>query len=44
MIVIEKWVDLEALKAHSAAPHMGAYRERVKGMVVGTALQILRNA
>lgn len=44
VIVIEKWVDLEALKAHSAAPHMGAYRERVKGMVVGTALQILRNA
>jgi len=44
VIVIEKWVDLEALKAHSVAPHMAAYRERVKEIMVGTSLQILRNA
>jgi len=44
VIVIEKWVDLEALKAHSVAPHMAAYRERVKDIMVGTSLQILRNA
>lgn len=44
VIVIEKWVDLGALKAHSVAPHMDEYRKRVKDMVLGTSLQILQNA
>src|SRR6516162_10705978 len=39
--VIEKWSDLAALKAHLTAPHMEAYRPRVKHLVRSTALQIL---
>ena len=39
--IVEKWEGLQALHAHLAAPHMVAYRERVKDYVVGTTLQIL---
>jgi quinol monooxygenase YgiN len=41
VIVVEKWSSLEALSAHLAAPHMKAYRERIKAFVVGTTLQVL---
>lgn len=44
VVVIEKWRDLAALEAHLMAPHMLAYRVRVKEMVLGTALQILEPA
>src|SRR5437870_3932554 len=33
VMVIEKWADVDALKAHLAAPHMTAYRERVKDLL-----------
>ncbi|RPH99454.1 MAG: antibiotic biosynthesis monooxygenase [Zetaproteobacteria bacterium] len=39
--IVEKWESLEALQAHLGAPHMLAYRERVKDYVVGVTLQIL---
>ena len=39
--VVEKWASLQALHTHLVAPHMTAYRERVKDYVVGTTLQIL---
>lgn len=42
--VVEGWRDLQALQAHLAAPHMAAYRERVKDLVVSGALQITENA
>ena len=42
--VVEKWSDLEALSAHLGAPHMKAYRERVKAFVIRTTLQILAPA
>jgi len=42
--VVEKWSDLPALQAHLVAPHMLAYRPRVKHMVRATALQILEPA
>ncbi len=42
--VIEKWSDLAALKAHLIAPHMEAYRPRVKNLVRTTTLQILEPA
>ena len=35
---------LAALKAHLTAPHMEAYRPRVKHLVRSTALQILEPA
>ena len=39
--VIEKWESIEALTAHLAAPHMATYREDVKEIVKGLALQVL---
>jgi quinol monooxygenase YgiN len=38
---VEKWASLEALYAHSKAPHMADYRVRVKDFVKGVQLQIL---
>jgi quinol monooxygenase YgiN len=42
--VVEKWADLDALRAHAGAPHMGAYRVKVKEFVVRTTLQVLEPA
>lgn len=39
--IVEKWESLSHLQAHIVAPHMNAYRERVKDIVVGTTLQVL---
>jgi len=39
--IVEKWESLQALQAHLGAPHMTAYRERVKDVVAGVTLQIL---
>jgi quinol monooxygenase YgiN len=40
--IVEKWESLDALKAHLAAPHMAEYRTKVKDIVLGTSLQVLR--
>ncbi len=42
--VVERWEGLEALHAHSAAPHMQDYRVRVKDHVVQVRLQVLTPA
>lgn len=42
--IVEKWETLEALKAHAVAPHMGAYRSRVKDFIVKMTLQVLQPA
>jgi quinol monooxygenase YgiN len=42
VMIVEKWDSLEALKAHLVAPHMLAYRERVKGYVARVGLHILQ--
>ncbi len=42
--IIEQWESLDALKAHLAAPHMAAYRDRVKDLVTHAALHILKPA
>jgi quinol monooxygenase YgiN len=44
VVIIEKWENLAALKAHSQAPHMADYRVRVKDLVVGMQLQVLQPA
>ncbi len=44
VVIIEKWADLEALKAHLAAPAMKAYREQTKDFVAGRDLRILQPA
>ncbi|MBM3999491.1 MAG: antibiotic biosynthesis monooxygenase [Planctomycetes bacterium] len=46
VLVIEKWRDLAALRDHLNAPHMLAYRERMKELdhVESVALEILEPA
>ena len=44
VVIIEKWRDLAALEGHLMAPHMLAYRERIKGLVANVSLQILEPA
>ena len=39
--IIERWRDLAAMQAHSAAPHMQAFRQRIGDAVLSTALQVL---
>jgi quinol monooxygenase YgiN len=41
VVVVEKWRDVAALKAHSAAPHMAAYRVQAKDYIQSVSLQIL---
>jgi quinol monooxygenase YgiN len=41
VVVVEKWRDLAALKAHSAAPHMAAYRVAAKDFIKSVSLQVL---
>ena len=43
-VIIEKWESLDALKAHSQAPHMAEYRVRVKDLVESVTLQIMAPA
>jgi quinol monooxygenase YgiN len=42
--VMEKWASVDALKAHAVAPHMQAYRARVKDFVRGMELRVLSPA
>jgi quinol monooxygenase YgiN len=44
VVVVEKWESLEALRAHLVAPHMTAYRLRVKDHVISARLQVLQPA
>jgi quinol monooxygenase YgiN len=40
-MVIEKWRDAAALKAHAVAPHMAAYGAKVKDLVSGRVIHVL---
>jgi len=40
-VVIERWENIDALKAHAVAPHMAAYSEKTKDMVADKAIHIL---
>lgn len=42
--VMEKWESVDALKTHAVAPHMQAYRTRVKDFVRGMELRVLSPA
>lgn len=42
--VIEKWESIEDLRRHAGAPHMLAYREKVKDMVEDVSLRVLQEA
>ena len=40
-MVIETWADADALKAHSAAPHMTAFRQATRDIMAGAAVYML---
>ncbi len=42
--VIEKWESLKALRDHLVAPHMVAYKEKVKDIVEEVTLKVLKEA
>jgi quinol monooxygenase YgiN len=42
--VVEKWESVEALNEHLNAPHMVMYRPKVRDLLVGTTLRIMRPA
>ena len=44
VIVVEKWASMDALIAHTKAPHMNEYRQRVSEFVKSVSLQILEPA
>ena len=43
-VVIEKWRDAVALKAHAAAPHMAAYAAKTKELIASRVIHILSPA
>lgn len=43
-VVIEKWRDVDALKAHAAAPHMATYAAKVKDLIASRIIHVLRPA
>ncbi len=42
VMIVEKWTSLAALEAHLDAPHMHAYRPKVKDLIAGSSLHILQ--
>jgi quinol monooxygenase YgiN len=42
--IVEKWASVDALRAHDAAPHMQAYRGRVKDYVRSKEIRMLKPA
>ena len=40
-VVIEKWETLDALKAHSVAPHMVAYGAKNKDFIASRVIHVL---
>jgi quinol monooxygenase YgiN len=44
LMVIERWETLEALQAHDVAPHMQAYRAKVKPYIRGREIRVLTPA
>jgi len=43
-VVIEKWRDADALKAHAGAPHMVAYAAKVKDLIASRVIHVLSPA
>lgn len=43
-VVVEKWQDMDALKAHAAAPHMQAYGAKTKELLANRIIHILSPA
>ncbi|HIM12646.1 TPA: antibiotic biosynthesis monooxygenase [Candidatus Poribacteria bacterium] len=44
VVMVEKWETMSDLNAHSVAPHMLEYREKVKDIVESVSLKVLTTA
>jgi quinol monooxygenase YgiN len=42
--IIEKWRDVDALRAHLKSPHMLAYKELTRDLVESRSIRVLREA
>jgi quinol monooxygenase YgiN len=42
VVIVERWRDEAALKAHSTAPHMAPYRAATKPLVAEVRIEVLR--
>ena len=40
-VVVEKWANMDALKAHAASPHMAAYGAKVKDMMAARVIHVM---
>ena len=40
-VVVEKWENTDALKAHSAAPHMAAYAAKTRENIASRVIHVL---
>ena len=40
-LVIEKWRDMDALKAHAAAPHMAAYGAKTREHIASRIIHVM---
>jgi len=40
-VVVEQWQNLDALRAHAAAPHMAAYAARTRDMIASRVIHVL---
>jgi quinol monooxygenase YgiN len=40
-VVIEKWESIEALEAHSTAPHMSAYSAKTRDLIASRVIHVL---
>jgi quinol monooxygenase YgiN len=40
-VVVEKWESADALKAHSAAPHMAAYAAKTREHIASRVIHVL---
>jgi quinol monooxygenase YgiN len=43
-VVVEKWRDMPALKAHAAAPHMKAFGAQAGELIAKRAVHVLEDA
>ncbi len=43
-VVVEQWASMEALQAHSVAPHMKAYASQVRDFTANRAIHVLQPA
>jgi quinol monooxygenase YgiN len=44
VVVLERWADAAALKAHIVAPHMAPFGAKVRDLVLGRAIHVLTPA